>query len=475
MDTIEPYPGRAVFPSSRRAGAGGRSRRERLAIVSTTNRLCGIAAYTASLHKQLSSVFDVTVFDLDQYLLRGRQDRLRKLGDRHIKEICRELRRFDAVNLQLEYGTLGRSPKDIYRRFCWLLAAAPRLSVTFHTLLPPPRFSPADFARKLITGHFRTALRLVGERRRSRILSAMVAARLRHAQHVKQIAAIVHTRHDLKEVRYLYGLDNVFDHPLAFLTAEEAAIARRRSGRRNFPLLDRVAGDAVLTGVFGFLNDYKGVETAIQALRHLSEDHHLLIFGGIHPNEIRMHTPIHPYLSKLFDNARVDATPYDRIGKAPLELALDAKHGLTELLGPDPGDLSERIHFMGVPDNEEFLSGMVSCDVVVFPYLEVGQSASGPISQALELGCRVIASRTHTFLGLADYHPGAIEFFEIGNHLELADRIAARRQYPQRDGLPRFNVETNTAAYLAANSKLAARRTRSARIRVDPARASAGP
>src|SRR5258707_7757715 len=64
------------------------SRKESLAIVSTSNRLCGIAAYTAALQRQLSDVFDITVFDLDQYLLRSPHRRVRKLADRHIKEIC---------------------------------------------------------------------------------------------------------------------------------------------------------------------------------------------------------------------------------------------------------------------------------------------------------------------------------------------------------------------------------------------------
>src|SRR2546428_7851806 len=33
-------------------------------------------------------------------------------------------------------------------------------------------------------------------------------------------------------------------------------------------------------------------------LHHLPENHHLLIFGGIHPNEIVAHRPIHPYRSE---------------------------------------------------------------------------------------------------------------------------------------------------------------------------------
>ena len=47
-----------------------RRRRKRLALISTHDDLCGIAAYTRCLEKQLNDVFEVTVFDLDQYLLR---------------------------------------------------------------------------------------------------------------------------------------------------------------------------------------------------------------------------------------------------------------------------------------------------------------------------------------------------------------------------------------------------------------------
>src|SRR5438105_15775712 len=97
-------------------------------------------------------------------------------------------------------------------------------------------------------------------------------------------------------------------------------------------------------------------------------------------------------------------------------------------------------------------SGMTICDAVVFPYLEVGQSSSGPISQALELGCRIIASRTHTFLEFAEYHKDRVEFFDIGNHLELAERLVARPQFKARRGLPEHNIETNKATYLLANS-----------------------
>lgn len=436
--------------------------RIRLAIISTTNKLCGIAAYTAALERSLHSACDLTLFDLDQYLLRGTGPRLRRLGDRHIREICGQLGRFDAVNLQLEHGTLGRSAKDIYRRFCRIVAAAPSLSVTFHTLPPPVHAAGAEAIAALATLKLHRAWRAFHECRRGRLLARKLPQTLRKSQLVKPISAIVHTRRNAKDVRYLYGLEHAFDHPLVFLDASQAEAIRRRATRRHFPMLDRIPDQAKLIGTFGFLNDYKGLGTTIRALHHLPEEYHLLVFGGVHPNEIVPRQPIHPYLSRLYDEAYIDATVYDRLSAARPEsaprLELNLEGGLAELAGPHPRDLASRIHFMGVLADEDFLLGMAICDVAVFPYLEVGQSASGPISQALELGCRIIASRTHAFLGFAEYHPEAVEFFDIGNYLELAERIRARRQFPLHGAPRRYTVETNRAVYLAANGRLAPRR-----------------
>lgn len=433
------------------------SRRETLAIVSTSSKLCGIGAYTAALRRQLGDTFDITVFDLNQYLMRSPHRRVRKLADRRIKEICRAVRRFDAVNLQLEYGTLGRFGDDIHRRFCWLTAAAPRLSVTFHTLLTPPAFDMPAFAKALATLRFKTAGRMRAEYRRNHLLSHGVARQLRQLQRHKQVSAIVHNRRDLYDVKYLYGLNQVFDHPLSYLAANEVEHIRAAASRQTFPMLDALPEDAVLIGVFGFINEYKGIGTAIQALQYLPNNYHLLIFGGVHPQHIVQRQPRHPYISALFGDAYIDTTLYERLAangaeKAP-QLVVSADEGLRELLGTHPRDLSARIHFMGALAEEDFLAGMAVCGSVVFPYLEVGQSSSGPISQALELGCRIIASRTHTFLEFAEYHKDAVEFFDIGNHLELAERLLARRQFRRCRGLPEFNVATNRATYLLANGK----------------------
>ena len=437
------------------------SPRQSLAIVASSGKLCGVAAYTAALRRQLGESFDITVFGLDQYLLRSPHRRVRKLADRHIKEICREIRHFDAVNLQLEHGTLGRYATDIYRRFCWLTAAAPRLSITFHTLIMPPSFDGAAFLKAALRLRFKAAARIQANFQRTHLLSYGIARQLRRMQRFKQVSAIVHNRRDRRDAKYLYGVKHVFDHPLSYLDAGEVEAVHRGAARARFPMLDDLPGDATLVGVFGFLNEYKGIATAIEALQYLPNHYHLLVFGGVHPQEIAPRQPRHPYLSSLFDRAYIDTTLFDRLGAADAasapRLTIAADQGLRELVGAHPRDLSARIHFMGALAEADFLGGMAVCDAVVFPYLEVGQSSSGPISQALELGCRIIASRTLTFLEFAEYHKNAVEFFDIGNHLELAERLAARRQFRPRSGLPEFNVETNKATYLVANSPIAGR------------------
>jgi glycosyltransferase involved in cell wall biosynthesis len=440
------------------------SSRARLALVSTYSELCGIAAYTRSLEKQLTDLFDVTVFDLNQYLLRSAHGRVRKFGDRHIQEICRELKDFDAVNLQLEHGTLGRTARDIFRRFSRIVRAAPRLSVTFHTMFEAAAFDYARWLRAISRFNFTEAVAMRSDYNHTHLLSAGIATRLRRAQRFKPVAIVVHTRRDMWHMKYVHGLRNVYDHPLSFLSEVEAEEIRGRASRHRFPILDALPREARLIGVFGFIGRYKGFDTVIRALHHLPHDHHLLIFGGVHPNEIKAHQSIDPVVSSLFNAGYVDTNVAERIradpapGTPTVSVAVDGS--MRDLLIQHPKDLSERIHFLGATSDDDFLNGMAICDAVVFPYLEVGQSSSGPISQALELGCRVIASRTHTFLQFGKYHSEMIEYFDIGNHLELAARILARPQYDIRARRLVFNVDTNRAIYLAANG--AARRTQSA-------------
>ncbi|HXO89517.1 MAG TPA: hypothetical protein VN849_01875 [Stellaceae bacterium] len=462
MTTLEFESQPAVLGSAKASTAPlqrvSRAARARLAVVSTYDNLCGIAAYTRSLERQLGDIFDVTVFDLNQFLLRSTHSRVRKFGDKHIQAICREIRHYDTVNLQLEHGTLGRGCSDIFRRFSWILRSSPQLSVTFHSIMQSEGFDFGECFKEVCRFNFTKAIAMRAHYMRSNRLSAGIASRLRRAQRLKPVSVIVHTRRDLWHMKYVHGIRNAYDHPLSFLGGAEAQEIRSAASLEKFAVLESVPAHSKLIGVFGFLGRYKGFDTVIRALHHLPEEYHLLIFGGVHPNEIRPHQEIDPVVSSLFDAGYIDTSVAERTRTHPgaaapvVSVAFDGS--MRDLLVEHPKDLSSRIHFLGAQTDADFLAGMAICDAVVFPYLEVGQSSSGPISQSLELGCRVIASRTHTFLQFARYHPNMVEFFDIGNHLELAGRILARPQFEPRDRQLTFNTETNKATYLAANGDM---------------------
>jgi glycosyltransferase involved in cell wall biosynthesis len=428
------------------------ARRPRLAIISTYDELCGIAGYTRALVGYLEQDFDIEVFDLDQYLLRHTHKRVIRMGDAHIKAFAARLREFDFVNIQLEHGTLGRTVPLILRRLGWLLAAAPAVSVTMHTILQGQPVDWDGVTKAALTGRLIRAFDIAIGTVRDNMLGWRCYRLLRRTQRRKPLHVIVHTRRDMRTMRDVQQFRHVHHHPLAFVSPADAAHVRATTTREMFPILRTLPADAKLIGTFGFLSEYKGFETAIQALRQLPDNYHLLIFGGVHPQTIKRHQKLDPYIAQLLEAGRIDQTIIDQITstKANVALNLDGA-GLREMLLHYPLDLSRRVHFMGAQSDDEFIRAMAVCDAVVLPYLEVGQSSSGPISMALDMGCRVLASRTTAFLQFGRYFPGEVEMFDIGNFHELALRLRADRPAPA-PAQRAYDTDSNRAVYIAANT-----------------------
>lgn len=423
------------------------AQRPRVAIVSTYDELCGIASYTRALEQQLQERMEVQVFDLDQYLLRSRHTRVQRLADQHILEISKKLRQFDSVNIQLEHGTLGLTMPQILRRFRWLVRAAPALSVTFHTILDEVGMPAGQVWPQLRRLKLGAAAAMVADRARAALLARGTYGELRRQQSRKPVRIITHTRRDMRLLRDVHRLAEVHHHPLSFVPPARAAAIRAAATRDAFPILHLLPPGAKLIGTFGFLSPYKGFETAVEALRYLPEDHHLLVFGGIHPQAIARGQPRDAYISRLLERGHIGQSPLEALrAGGPTSLTVDGS--ARDLLAPHPQDLHHRLHFMGVLEDSQFMSAMALCDSVVLPYLEVGQTSSGPIAMALEMGCRVIASRTRAFLQYARYHPNRIEFFDIGNFAELARRIEAGPPPAPADRRLTHDTTSNAALYL---------------------------
>ena len=451
-----------------KANGSHEPKKRRLAVVTTYDDLCGIAGFSRSLVRALEPHFDVEVFDLDQFLLRL-TDRLgRQKGDQYFKSICRQLRDFDIVNLQLEFGTLGTLEKDIFRRFEWLCRAAPELSVTFHTVPRIEAINWAHFGR--LVGRFRFGAALqyylgfVHQKSVARTYSL-----LRKTARRKPLSLIVHTRRDRRFLEVVQDFKNVYDHPLSFLQGDEAEHVMEEAKRTPFASLAVAPEGTVAVGVFGFLSPYKGFETAIRAMRYLPSNYHLYVFGGVHPNDI-VPKRMHSYVMKLIREISSDYTLLDRLTRSPsrpdddrfdnlddeavgakptMNLSLGSIAEAEKLVQGQMDSLLKRVHFVGALSDEEFFVSVASCDVVVLPYHEVMQSSSGPASIAIELGRRTVLSRTRGFMQLGRYFPNRLEYFDIGNHLQLVSilrrPVSAEAVYPK----PAVSMETLARMYVS--------------------------
>jgi glycosyltransferase involved in cell wall biosynthesis len=444
----------------------------KLAIISTYDELCGIAGYTKALVPQLQERFDVTVFDLDQFLFRHESRKVQRIADGEIRRMCRELRKFDSVNIQLEHGTLGRQDKRIMKRLFMLIHAAPKVCVTFHTVFASDGFGFLDFLSMSYESSVKKAWKFWKSNQQAQLLGHGLYSRLARAQKSKPLSVIVHTRRDARMLKVIYGLEHVYDHPLAFYDANFRDTTAAVTSRDDFETLRGLSDHDVVLGCFGFVGRYKGIDTAIKALRLLPPNFHLAIFGGIHPNEIKKNAVIDPFVAELLDLIKSDKTwlhdgesvakpLQDAAKQAAVAPAPSSAPGLQLRLGGEelrslatespPDNLKGRVHFMGALPDAAFAKAMAVCDTVLLPYLEVGQSSSGPMSMAVDMGKHIIAARTKTFMQFVKYHPDRFSMFEIGNHVELSQLIAAEcrthsstpRRYPD----PAFNTHSNASTY----------------------------
>ena len=401
--------------------------------VSSYKIRCGIASFTDTLESLLEGDISYDVFALDQFVLRNASPNVSRIGDLAIKKLCEEIiPKYDVVNLQWEPGLLGLTHKQILRRTKMIFAACIQLSkhlvVTAHTVVAVPpkrtltsrildvRKNPKDIYR-YFTEKFNNYPQKTHEL-------------LRWMDRQGKLTLIAHTRRDRRFFRYVVGLRRVVDHPLSYMRKNwlEKLAQENRIKRAEF---EAVAGSGKKYIVaYGFLSEYKGLATAIQAMRYLAEDFVLLIYGGVHSGNAKNFQKVNPYLSTLMAEVSGDRTTQERVAKLGRNVSRGDGGGLSPAfqkavlqLHEMSKPLIDRVFFVEAPDDFDLARVVSAADACVLPHMEIGQSASGVASQAIDLGKRTLLSRTHTFTELAEYFPDRIEFFEIGNALQLAQGV----------------------------------------------------
>jgi glycosyltransferase involved in cell wall biosynthesis len=176
-----------------------------------------------------------------------------------------------------------------------------------------------------------------------------------------------------------------------------------------------------LIGVFGFISEYKGIQTAISALEFLPKEYKLLIIGRQHPRTIREHMLINPFLKKLLK-----------------KIKLDKKN-----------NLKSRIIFTNELEDSEFMELAATVDCAWLPYLETGQDGSGVASILFDLSKRVVASQCKVFDELFRLVPEyKCERFDIGNYMELAGKTINYFEYRNLNKRMSYSDESQTYLYL---------------------------
>ena len=410
---------------------------KKLAIISSYNEKCGNASYTHALKLEFSKFVDVTVLPLDLFLLQSPYKSLKNAADRHIKRICETISTFDYVNIQFEAGLYGSRTPDILRRIKWLIDAAPNLILTMHRV-DTGEISFFEALRATLKARSFSAFRKVKGQSHFAKLTGDIIRHCKAAGKSKNLWIKVHTRKDTRAINELFSFANVFDFPLTFMGKNEllprAPISNREAflSRYGFSPSDKVVG------LFGYLSEYKGIETAIDSLSRLPLEYKLGLFGSQHPQTIKRNEAVSPYIEKLINQMDdIDEEMQDKAEKSALVHYL-ANQPAADLCAESGNSIAERIHFIGSLNDEDFVEALRLCDVVVLPYLEVGQSMSGVVVLGLEAGARLICANNHSFSEVKRYYTETFVSFDVGNAHELARKIALVSSDPER-----FNFREN--------------------------------
>lgn len=359
----------------------------KIAIVSSYKLECGIARFSEVLHRNLSLHHDVTVLELPPQELKKSFGATDQEADAFIADMCEQLKGYDAVSIQCEYGLFADTIPQSIQRIKRLLSANSNSTITFHTV-----FSRSNSAEVSIPPLGRLILRprsTIVDFVKNWQISRTAKYELNLFQFIRErkIKVIVHTDTTKRVLQQRFKLVNVECHPLCYTSEQEKAAYPHEECRNE--LLNRLGleQEDKLIGVFGFFGGYKGFDYAIQCIARLPANYKLLIFSGLHPTAI-----------KHSDTSQIDYL-----------ISLTKKHKVLT-----------RTFFMGSVDDISMYKAIAGVDFSWLPYREVGQEASAICSEVAELSSRMIISRNFAFVDYMKFNlRDDYEFFEIGNVEEL--------------------------------------------------------
>ena len=361
--------------------------KKKLAIISSYNESCGNASYTEVLKREFEKVYDVDVLPLQIDLLESNKSNVVKIADNHIKDIANKLRAYDYVNIQFEAGLYGSSRANIIRRVKMLIKASNNLIVTMHRIDVGESLFDKNVVKRILSGNILKNLKIF---RQSTYMPKLYAEIIRYVKKYstkRNMNIIVHTKRDKKVVQRIFGFNNVYDFPLTFLNSEQRKRKRIESEKESFLNKYNLSNNDVVIGLFGFISEYKGHETAIKSLKLLPPNYKVIVFGSQHPMSIQNYTAIDSYLNKLIELIEENSVSF----KETVYKKIDNTDNLES-------SFDRRVIFAGNLDDDDFINALYCCDFAVLPYMEVNQSGSGIASLVLESKIKSLYSNSKAFL-----------------------------------------------------------------------------
>ena len=395
------------------------------AVISTWCIECGIAGFAHKMVPALEEHFEVKVFALNQSIIKPVEKKIVKLGDKHIREICDEIKDFDFVNIQFEPGIFGSSPKIIFRRINLILKASKKFYMTFHTVRQDAGFRKRTFARNLLSKKPIKALDYLNDTALTNNYGKMY--RKFNSKSFTKGFCLYHTRSAQKFVNLRYPDIPTMDYPLVFIS-DDSKKNYKASQEKDSKWLKKkynIPADKIIVSCFGFISKYKNFETVIEAIYRLPDKYHLMIFGATHPNEVTIGNSFNAYLTDLIDlierkSLEIPQT-LTEILQSDRNLTIDVGGILANAKPYSEG--KSKVTFGGSLNDDDFERAINGSEINVFSYLEVGQTSSGPIALSLDLSKKTIATYNKCFGQLAKYAPNAYTQYDIGNYQQLASYI----------------------------------------------------
>lgn len=422
--------------------------KKKMAIVSSYNESCGNASYTEVLRREFSKYYDVDILALPQGILRSNYALVAKKADAYIDSMAKKIREYDYVNFQFEAGLFGNSKKLILKRFKKLLDNSKNTIVTMHRVDLPRGTVTKSAVKSMMKFRFMDAYHNIHDNSFVNLYQDVVKA---IAAKGNKASIMVHTERERNNLRDVFGYESVNAFPITFLNEEQRKRVRTAEDHQRFLKEYGFKDGDIVIGLFGFVSAYKCAETAIKALSFLPANYKIAIFGKQHPMSIMENMPIDGYIKSLMDLIEENSMSATDFLKMQAELA-KAKNQPTDNSSTEYIEINRelsfdrRVFFEGELDDDQFIDALYGCDFAVLPYMETNQSGSGVASLVVETKIKSLFSSSKAFSELQRYYPNCYETFDIGNYIELANKLE-NYHHDYNDNLDKametYNIENN--------------------------------